>query len=273
MRPGSASGTVLWKLWSGGPATKAKLQRLASEPYIENQIALLRKRGLIERCGGTQMAPEFRVTARGSEICRGWIISDIERYGRNVEMRAGGSARAPEIAERIAKGETLQSIGDHFGVTRERVRQIAAAAGITTRPIDVRREAQRKRWQSMIDQGASRSDIATSEGIRPNSVSIRARELGLDTSAWRHKAAPLHGTPSRYSRGCRCELCSQANASRAAEMRQRGLPAPDDPRHGTRSGYINWGCRCEACRRAGSEANRAYRARRVARTTQLADTG
>lgn len=39
---------------------------------------------------------------------------------------------------------------------------------------------------------------------------------------------------------------------------------PDDPKHGTNNGYINYGCRCERCVKAASE----YRKRRRERHGQ-----
>jgi hypothetical protein len=39
---------------------------------------------------------------------------------------------------------------------------------------------------------------------------------------------------------------------RREERRKQGL-APDDPRHGTDTGYCNWGCRCDGCTAAHTQ--------------------
>lgn len=38
---------------------------------------------------------------------------------------------------------------------------------------------------------------------------------------------------------------------------------PDDPRHGTASGYTNYGCRCDECRAANTEQKRRWKARQT----------
>lgn len=89
------------------------------------------------------------------------------------------------------------------------------------------------------------------------------------------------GSGAGYSRGCRCDDCKAAHAARMrayyarnprvrtdaektdlAERRKtrlnRGLPNPDDSRHGTATGYRDYGCRCDRCK----AAERAYRTER-----------
>lgn len=61
-------------------------------------------------------------------------------------------------------------------------------------------------------------------------------------------AMPDHGTRARYSRGCRCTPCRDANAAYDRKLRARaGLPE-----HGKRGTYTS-GCRCEPCRAANTE--------------------
>lgn len=59
-----------------------------------------------------------------------------------------------------------------------------------------------------------------------------------------------HGTRGKYTAGCRCIECADANATYMADWRARnrarGL-APDDPRHGRNTTYLNHGCRCTKC--------------------------
>lgn len=67
-----------------------------------------------------------------------------------------------------------------------------------------------------------------------------------------------HGERGCYTNhGCRRPECREANRVYLKEQRERrkreGL-APDDPRHGSDNGYVNWGCRCDPCGLAHSEA-------------------
>lgn len=56
------------------------------------------------------------------------------------------------------------------------------------------------------------------------------------------EAATPYGT-KRYCKSCK--------SSRSKARRARGLP-PNDPRHGTVTGYGTWGCRCLPCAEARS---------------------
>lgn len=60
---------------------------------------------------------------------------------------------------------------------------------------------------------------------------------------------PPHGTRSRYTAGCHCVVCVEANRIYCADRRAKRKAAitPDDPRHGTVTYYVNHGCRCLAC--------------------------
>lgn len=56
-----------------------------------------------------------------------------------------------------------------------------------------------------------------------------------------------------------CEVCQRRRRRMRDGYRDRvraGL-APDDPRHGTANGYLNYGCRCDACKDAGAAYNSA----------------
>ena len=52
----------------------------------------------------------------------------------------------------------------------------------------------------------------------------------------------------------RCKECSKAWASSSRrKRRERGLPDPNDPRHGTTTGYGSYGCKCDLCMEAMRE--------------------
>jgi hypothetical protein len=70
----------------------------------------------------------------------------------------------------------------------------------------------------------------------------------------------------RTTRGLSPQQAEQSRERKRAQNReymrrqkQRGLP-PDDPRHGTVTGYNNWNCRCDPCRQAAAENQRRRRA-------------
>jgi hypothetical protein len=63
-----------------------------------------------------------------------------------------------------------------------------------------------------------------------------------------------HGA-RRYKRGCRCDICREANCARSLrERRARYEMGPPAHVHGTYNGYMEWGCRCRECK----DANRDY---------------
>lgn len=95
-------------------------------------------------------------------------------------------------------------------------------------------------------------------------------------NAWRRYGDPLENRESRLGIGSttcgehtfryqgECEDCVQAYRAymrRWKELRA-GQLAPDDPRHGTVTGYMAWSCRCEDCREAWGEYHRPYRYQR-----------
>lgn len=72
-----------------------------------------------------------------------------------------------------------------------------------------------------------------------------------------------HGTRGRYQSGCRCDECREFFNTRQRDYRARirGTLAPDDPRHGSTTGYGNYGCRCERCTQAAVDFNRDLKER------------
>jgi hypothetical protein len=101
-----------------------------------------------------------------------------------------------------------------------------------------------------------------------------------------------HGTTTGYAYGCRCDECKAAksadmrayrvehpqdNTSAYAKARnyeaqlrreERGLPDPNDSRHGTVNGYAKWGCRCDPCRTAANAYKRHRRQVKRAKAEQ-----
>lgn len=75
-----------------------------------------------------------------------------------------------------------------------------------------------------------------------------------------------HGKWETWVKGCRCRECvnearRRSSKGKAKARRGRGLP-PNDPRHGTATGYRYHGCRCGPCTAANTEAARESYQRR-----------
>lgn len=160
------------------------------------------------------------------------------------------SERLTSIIARREDGASLQQIGDEHGITRERVRQLLAAAHVEPRNIAVEHARVRRLFVAVV-RVAELQDHVTRGGIL------------IDTGRSIVKGS-AHGTISRYNGGCSCAPCRQANRDH-----HRALHGRTPPRHGTVHGYRTYGCRCEACTKAAMGSlskirNRAYAAVRRA---------
>lgn len=84
-----------------------------------------------------------------------------------------------------------------------------------------------------------------------------------------------HGDPAKYTQGCRCAECRDANAARCRSQQRRRVSDPegaDRAGHGNASTYQNYGCRCRPCTDANTAKSLAYKARRRERAA-MAETG
>src|SRR5690606_26760398 len=99
-------------------------------------------------------------------------------------------ARDADMVQRYCSGESLQKIGDRYGITRERVRQIVKSFGVTSldggvyvaaqrraeirqRELDAKREARKQKHLDLISlvvqerlSGQSWVDIALAIGFQ-----------------------------------------------------------------------------------------------------------
>lgn len=77
-----------------------------------------------------------------------------------------------------------------------------------------------------------------------------------------------HGPAGAWYHKCKCDICMEANRTRAEKFRQVNA-GKKPPKHGTAYAYTAYGCRCKKCTEAHTEACRlpgvAYRARRRAK--------
>ena len=136
--------------------------------------------------------------------------------------------RNAEMVLMRRQGMTLQQIGDHYGICRERVRQL-----LVGEPVPLKGHHYRRFFRA---------------------VTVAARLQFRDDNGG---TSIEHGTRSRYTWGCRCAACTQANRDHMATLRLRSEP----PTHSA-SGYQNFGCRCSICTEAHRMAERAYWQRR-----------
>lgn len=97
-----------------------------------------------------------------------------------------------KMVELRQEGQTLQQIGDRYGVTRERIRQLLAQEGVTGTP-----------WTGYKAAHYARMAKA---------VAIIAR-LTVQTAKPGDEHFP-HGTVRGYMRGCGCDDCRTANRER-----------------------------------------------------------
>lgn len=109
--------------------------------------------------------------------------------------------------------QTLEQVGDRFGLTRERVRQILAAAGLNGRHFGSSyTAAQLHEAGKRYARGESVESLAAFLGVCAGTLRAMAFDHG-----WRRppRALPPHGTPSRYSyHGCRCSRCKREATER-----------------------------------------------------------
>lgn len=100
-----------------------------------------------------------------------------------------------------------------------------------------------------------------------NSTSVAESEDGAQRrKLGRPRVANEHGTPPRYSQGCRCQPCTEAHrVYRTALRRAAGILPKQPAQHGKASTYTQNKCRCAPCTEAQRLAVAEYRARRKAK--------
>lgn len=158
------------------------------------------------------------------------------------------------------EGLSMSEIGEHFGVTRQRVHQIIGSAGGEAHYGQAKKDGRVNRLESAYSRilaGNSVREEAEKLGMRTESLKTALKKHGTPLPA---HVAPEHGTHYRYAHGCRCDECKQAEREERRKRKERGPKI-----HGTTSAYINYACRCDECKKAGSINNRERRIRRIKR--------
>lgn len=167
---------------------------------------------------------------------------------RKSHSEAVGRVHAEEIKQLRWQGLTLREIGEKYGVTRERVRQILVdSAGWKATPIF-----------DWVEELFVRETFTRAGKCQPGN----RRNL-----PWviQHQ----HGTYLRYNAGCRCEPCGKAARAKVEKSLNKTAanmkPGDGHPKHGTAYGYRMLKCRCDLCRAAGRAADLEYRKKRIKR--------
>lgn len=183
-------------------------------------------------------------------------MSRAELAAKKAESIKPPSERAIIMARLyVEDGLTLAEIGERYGISRERVRQIIKPFGLEAHYGRRRKEGRARLLREAHQRIASRESTTAQEAERigyasPSGLYGAFSRLGLLLP---QKPPAEHGTTTRYRSGCRCEDCRRENRRKAIARRARGPKV-----HGSSSSYFNYGCRCQEC----SEAGRRYRRER-----------
>ena len=207
--------------------------------------------------------------SREFELARDIVAWDrFAAVGGFVALTGTGRARASEAASNIAvvpvafaddvpkvdprvdemnslrlQGLTLQQIGERFGLTRERVRQLT-----TVSSDEVRRLKRAEKEKTLLAGACSACGV---DGVHIN-------KMFCDVCDEKRK----HHNGTRYNSGCRCDDCRASHAERASRLRVRRHAALEakqiEVEHGKASTYNNWGCRCDPCTTAHSKYCQPY---------------
>jgi hypothetical protein len=108
----------------------------------------------------------------------------------------------------------MQEIGDKFSISKERVRQILKSkeiqarknrqSGITNLTFKERRADSIYQWR--LRNNATYAQTAKHFKMAKKTIGKILKDYGYTTPR-----VAQHGTRSMYSKGCRCELCVEAN--------------------------------------------------------------
>lgn len=104
----------------------------------------------------------------------------------------------PDIESRFRDGESMEAIGRHYGVTRERIRQLLGKLGVKSGDggFAVQQARAARVLAQMYDQGLSLREIASRAGR--NAITVSAMLAAEGRSDWRRGLPPMHPR--------RCEL-------------------------------------------------------------------
>lgn len=132
----------------------------------------------VSECADAGMTRQETAKSIGLSYQTICFIAKDEAISFNRGGRPRDHEREADMLARFHSGETLQSIGDHFGITRERVRQIVERNGAVPRY----QQARIRRDQivaAMRGEWLTSKELADRFGIDPASVLSIARDAGI----------------------------------------------------------------------------------------------
>jgi methylphosphotriester-DNA--protein-cysteine methyltransferase len=132
--------------------------------------------------------------------------------------------RELKMAAAYEKGATLQEIGDAWGVTKERVRQLLKRTDAPTpeESLVARRAARCKDALTLVRSGLNVTAAARKYGFSPGLLWEAVRDAGIKAPP---RPVAKHGTESKYTLGCRCRRCKKAHADFAYLRGHRRNPS------------------------------------------------
>lgn len=171
--------------------------------------------------------------------------------------------RIESIRRMAAEGASDPEIGERLGLSKDAVNKIRRNHGIPSgKPQSVPGETV-DMIRTMAGGGASDTEIGKTVGMSRSAVQAIRKRRGIEAGS--KPQTHVHGTPSMYNSGCRCDECRACQRDRAKEQQAKraakvraGVAVFE---HGV-SGYRNWGCRCDECSAAHARQCAAYDAHR-----------
>lgn len=187
----------------------------------------LKKNGVVELLatapGGFTAERNLHLKFAGKHIGREWFLASADLLAVIEETRKTGAiplafeeCREKIFARRYLAGETLKEIGDDYGISRERVRQVIRRNGVPS--LGLREEHKQKAHEmtsvELLAVELYRQDVRPKEIVRRTGLKIHQIRTALERCCVQRKGA---GHWNRYP---------QETIAKVVELYQQGLTAP-----------------------------------------------
>jgi hypothetical protein len=120
------------------------------------------------------------------------------------------------------------------------------------------------------DYRISSARFTTTGDLLEATAHLMAREPWVIETNWSGLIGRILADTRRVADSCRST--ETPHPPQTAKPKDRRLADPDDPRHGTLTGYTNYGCRCERCKAANTEQRQRDRARRNGQMAEASES-
>lgn len=155
-----------------------------------------------------------------------------------------------EVLVGLLERHTLQSVGEMYGVTKERVRQWLQIYGI----------------ESVFNLRPAKAHQAHPCKVCEKPTGLQKIYCTLRCKRKDSQKPLVHGTSHGYNgHRCRCEECRKWNAGVMQKRIRANKELKELPlscKHGTLTTYQYWGCRCTICKAEGGRKCREYKNKR-----------